>query len=168
MHACRGVADGSGLNAQAPPATADDAGANAAENDRCVPILPKLTGTNGADHVAQVEDCHQRPATDANCTNGAETARRCISRQARSDGEGPASRELSTECPVPSTEFRTLNTEDESRKRESTKSRKPGRGAVPQMVSSFAFSSFRYLVILRLVANVPLFPGKWTLTGISG
>ena len=140
MHAAP-VADGSGFNAPAAPA-ADNAGANVAENDRCVPILPKLTGTNGADHVAQVEDCHQRPATDANCTNGAETARRCISRQARSDGEGPASRELSTECPVPSTEFRTLNTEDESRKRESTKSRKPGRGPFPKWCLLSRFRPF--------------------------
>ena len=48
----RAVADGSGLNARAAPAVADDAGANAAENDRCVPILPNLTGMNGSGAVA--------------------------------------------------------------------------------------------------------------------
>ena len=47
MHAAA-VADGSGFNAQAAPAAADDAGANAAENERCVPILPNLTGMGRA------------------------------------------------------------------------------------------------------------------------
>jgi hypothetical protein len=91
-HACRGVADGCGSDAQASPAVADDAGADAAESERSVPILPKLTGTCGADHVAQVEGCQQLPASDTVCTSGTETARRCISRQLRSDREGPASR----------------------------------------------------------------------------
>jgi hypothetical protein len=167
MHAAP-VADGSGFNAQTPPAVADDAGADAAENERCVPTLPKLTGTCGTDYVAQVEGCQQLPASGTICTSGAETERRCISRLVRSDGDGPASRGLTDEYGVHSTEYGVLNTEDESRKRERTKSRKPGRGAVPQSVSSFAFSSFRYFVILRLVANMPLFSGKCALTGISG
>jgi hypothetical protein len=84
------VADGSGFNAPAAPAMADDAGADAAKRDRCVPILPSLTGACGADHVAQVDDYQQLPASETICTSDAETARRCISRRLRSDGEGPA------------------------------------------------------------------------------
>jgi len=82
------VADGSGSNAQALPAVADDAAADAAESERSAPILPNLTGMSRAVSVAQVEGCQQLPASDTICTSGAETARRCISRQLRSGGEG--------------------------------------------------------------------------------
>jgi len=50
MHAAS-VADGSGLNARAAPAVADDAG-DATESERCVPTLPNLTGTGRAASVA--------------------------------------------------------------------------------------------------------------------
>jgi hypothetical protein len=109
MHAAP-VADGSGFNAPAAPA-ADNAGANVAENDRCVPILPNLTGMGRAASVAQVDGCQQVPASETICTSGAETARRCISRQARSDGDGPASRELTDEYGVHSTEYGVPNAE---------------------------------------------------------
>jgi len=96
--------DGSGFNAPAAPAVADDAGADAAESERSVPILPNLTGKSRAASAAQVDGCQQLTASDTICTSGAETARRCIDRQLQSAGEGPASRESSTECPVPSNE----------------------------------------------------------------
>jgi len=66
--------------------------------------LAQFDRDEGGGHVAQVDGCQQLKESDAICTTGAETAGRCISRQVRRDREGPTSRELSTECPVPSNE----------------------------------------------------------------